>query len=122
MTAWRGGWHVSEGQSGAVRRAKKEGGARFIVVGMVGTAVFFTVKMDRGRACLGEAYVVGVSGRSGNQGEKTGSGHPLARSYVVPYGALWWTRLGFEISLVRLMKGSVEESLWTWNETVPTGS
>ena len=99
-------------------KMNKEVGMILIVLGLVGTVLLFPLKLDKGKTCLAHQYLVGESGHDGWYAV-AGNEHALARTYVVPYGLLWWTSLGLSgiglyfLHLKRLIRADM-------NRTPPT--
>lgn len=96
---------------------KKEFGMMFILLGLVGAALFFPLKLGEGKTCLVHQYFVGESDHDGWYAV-AGDEHVLARTYVLPYGLLWWTSLG--LSVIGLHLAHYKRSIRTEMNRMPS--
>lgn len=86
-------------------------GLMLVLVGVVGTVLFFPWKLENGRTCMAQRYIHG-EGLQAEGNSMMEHGHSLARYYVFHYGLFWWVSMGLIITgfcLVRKKKPIEED-------------
>ena len=66
-----------------------------IILGFVGAVLFCPAKMQGGKTCLFHQYISKSEHESHNHDVVANHAHHMERSYLFPFGFLWWLSLAF---------------------------